>query len=148
MRQIAVALLLLTASAGLASGQPAPAAACLDLSQPQSNTFSGVLMRRTYPGAPNYESVRKGDRPEAAYILKMRRSVCVTGDAFADPAKRIDRVQVFPAETNADAPQLWKEMRKLAGRSVTVDGRGAFAAHTGHHHAPLLLPITAIRPGR
>jgi hypothetical protein len=35
-------------------------------------------------------------------------------------------------------------MRHLVGRKVRVEGASAFGAHTGHHHAPLLLPITAV----
>lgn len=32
----------------------------------------------------------------------------------------------------------------MVGRRVRVEGKSAFGAHTGHHHAPLLLPITQI----
>jgi hypothetical protein len=36
------------------------------------------------------------------------------------------------------------DLKKLVGKSVAVEGNGALGAHTGHHHAPLLLPINKI----
>jgi len=39
---------------------------------------------------------------------------------------------------------LWRELRRLVGQRVHVEGTGAFGRHTGHHHAPLMLPISKI----
>src|SRR6202040_3630539 len=36
------------------------------------------------------------------------------------------------------------KLRKLVGSRVRVEGKSAFGPHTGHHHAPLLLPINSV----
>jgi hypothetical protein len=145
MQLTAFAIILVLAANLAASAQPSSAAACIDLKQAKPLRFNGVLTREVFPGAPNYEDIHKGDKPEPAYILRLRESICVTGDTFVDSSRQIDRIQIFPANTTKKSQVLWKQLRGFVGRSVAVDGREPFGAHTGHHHAPLLLPITKIR---
>lgn len=38
-------------------------AQCLEY-EPSSVSLVGTIVRRTYPGRPNYESIKKGDEPE------------------------------------------------------------------------------------
>src|SRR5690242_5188894 len=40
----------------------------------------GVLIQRTFPGPPNYESIRKGDRAETSWLLDRPDSICVQED--------------------------------------------------------------------
>jgi hypothetical protein len=148
MRSIAAASLFLLASIGLAAAQPMVAGPCLDVKQPQPVRLEGVLTRKVFPGPPNYRDIRKGDMPEPAYILRLSRPVCVAGDMFADRMQRIDRVQIFPADADTGNQPLWADLRRLVGRPVIVEGREPFGAHTGHHHAPLLLPVTRISRAR
>jgi hypothetical protein len=68
---------------------------CLDLKQSQSFHFEGVLTYNIFPGPPNFEDVRKGDKPEPTYILQLLKPICVSGDEFIDPKKQIDRIQFF-----------------------------------------------------
>jgi hypothetical protein len=129
----------------------APAdAACVNLQEPNSVSFEGTLIRRTFAGPPNYEDVRKGDAREPAYILKLDEPICAAGDEFVDAGSKFDLIQIFPDGTGAAAQGLAKELRRLAGQRVSVEGKSAFGAHTGHHHAPLVMPITriAIAPAR
>jgi len=119
-------------------------AACVDLKQTSSLSFEGVLSYRIFAGPPNYEDVRKGDTPEPAYILSLDAPACATGDDFSNPGKPFDKIQIYPAETDGAGHALWRELRQLVGKRVAVDGKSAFGAHTGHHHAPLLLPIIRI----
>jgi Domain of unknown function (DUF4431) len=103
-------------------------------------TLEGRLGRHVFPGPPNYEDVRSGDRPEPTYILTLAAPVCVDdGGEFADPGVRFDRVQLY---TGTDA--LWPRLRAGIGRRVRIQGQG-FAAQTGHHHAPLVVDVAAIR---
>ena len=143
MRLIPFSLLFLLASIGCGSTQPSTVASCIELKQARSFRFEGVLTRRIFPGPPNYENVRKGDRPEPAYILRLQKPVCLAGDDFINPNRQVDRVQIFPDDLG-EAKPLWEALRKLIGKSVVVEGTKPFGAHTGHHHAPLLLPITKI----
>jgi hypothetical protein len=127
------------------------AAACLDVRQSTGLIFEGFLAHHIFPGPPNYEDVRRGDQPEPAYILQLDQPVCATGDEFVNENKKIDRVQIYPGQESSTSRRLWKEMRRMVGQRVSVEGKSAFGAHTAHHHAPLLLPIdriARIRPNR
>jgi len=119
-------------------------AACIDLKQTRGISFDGILSYRIFAGPPNYEDVRKGDTPEPTYILTLDAPTCAAGDDFLTVDKGFDKVQIYPAEAEGARQGLWRDLRQLVGKRVSVEGKGAFGAHTGHHHAPLLLPITRI----
>src|SRR5262249_56279462 len=69
--------------------------------------------------------------------------ICATGDEFVDPNTKFDRIQIFPKSDKADQA-LWRDLRGFIGQRVLVAGTGAFGRQTGHHHAPLMLPIVSI----
>jgi Domain of unknown function (DUF4431) len=125
-------------------------AACVNLQEPTSLAFEGTLTRRTFAGPPNYEDVRKGDAPERTYILKLDERICAAGDEFVDAGSRFDLIQLFPDGAGAAGQGLAKELRRLVGQRVSVEGKSAFGAHTGHHHAPIVMPMTriAVAPAR
>ena len=134
-------LLLIGLTLGLAS---AANAACLDLKQTNVLSFEGTLNYRIFVGPPNYEDVRKGDTPEPTYILTLAEPICANGDEFVDPRDKFDQVQIFPESSDKAAPALSRDLRRWIGKRVVVEGASPFGAHTGHHHAPLMLPITRI----
>ena len=119
-------------------------AACIDLKQTSTLSFEGTLSYSIFAGPPNYEDVRKGDSPEPTYILKLDVPICATGDEFLNPSERFDKIQVYPADSGTTGRFLSRDLRRLVGKRVKVEGSSAFGAHTGHHHASLLLPITNI----
>src|SRR6266699_5541347 len=119
-------------------------AACIDLKKTDTLSFEGTLNYRIFPGPPNYEDVRKGDTPEPTYILKLDAPSCATGDEFLNPSERFDKIQVYPADSGVIGRFLSRDLRRFVGKRVVVEGNSAFGAHTGHHHAPLMLPITKI----
>ena len=90
--------------------------ACLDLTRDNSLRLEGSLYFQVFGGPPYNGGVSKGEK--------------------------VDRVQIFPGDDNAT--ELFKSLRRLVGRRVRVEGKSAFGAHTGHHHAPLLLPIARV----
>jgi hypothetical protein len=118
--------------------------ACINVKEAGSLSFQGALAYRIFAGPPNYEDVRKGDTPEPAYILTLNAPICATGDEFLSPQKSFDKIQLYPAESAGEGHGLWRDLRQLVGKRVSVDGKSAFGAHTGHHHAPLQLAITRI----
>jgi hypothetical protein len=118
-------------------------AACLDIGNDKPLSLSGKLSFQIFGGAPYNGGVQQGDTPEPTYILRPDTSFCVIGDEFLDEGQVIDRVQVYPDQGYVSLPQ---NLRRLVGRRVTVNGRSAFGAHTGHHHAPLMLPISGVAP--
>jgi hypothetical protein len=129
---------------GMLAGTLWASAACVDLKQTDTFSFAGTLSYAIFAGPPNYQDVRKGDSPEPTYILKLDAPICATGDEFLKPEQRFDRIQVYPAESGAAGRFLSRDLRRFVGKRVVVQGRSPFGAHTGHHHAPLLLAITEI----
>jgi len=63
-------------STNLAIGQRATQTQCLSYG-PTVVSLTGALVRKTFPGPPNYESVKKGDRPETNWFLDLGEGVCV-----------------------------------------------------------------------
>src|SRR5271169_3126831 len=43
-------------------------------------TLNGTIIRKTFPGPPNYESVRRGDKPEVYWLIVLSRPICVDKD--------------------------------------------------------------------
>lgn len=116
----------------------APAPGCLDVRSGNAPvSLAGRLERRTYrtPGV--------GDgRPERAYILVLDRPICIDdGGEFADPRTRFSQVHVY-AGREAMQPRL----RAAVGHRVRLSGSG-FAAHTAHHHQPLVVDVRTLRIG-
>jgi uncharacterized protein DUF4431 len=141
MQRLALALLL---SGSMCLAALSANSACIDLKQTTSFSFAGTLSYSIFAGPPNYEDVRKGDSPEPTYILKLDAPTCVTGDEFLKPDQRFDKIQVYPAESGTAGRFLSRDLRRFVNKPVVVQGKSPFGAHTGHHHAPLLLPITEI----
>jgi hypothetical protein len=115
-------------------------AQCLEY-EPREVRLSGVLIRQTYPGPPNYESIKHGDAAETIWVLRLNQAICVV-------ASSSDEIDV--RESNQKEIQLvlepdqYKEYRNLVRQRVIVTGK-LFHSHTGHHHKRLLLTTTSIR---
>ena len=111
--------------------------------EPAVSTISGTLVRKTFPGPPNYEDIKTGDRPETGWYVSLARPVCVTGT----PGDEIDGQD----EGGVDLVQLvlthdeYKTHSGLVGKKVTVTGT-FFRWHTGHHHTPVLLTVARLVP--
>lgn len=125
-------------------GAPA-SAACLDVRQAEPLSFQGTLNYRIFPGPPNYQDVKKGDKPEPAYIVKLDNPICASGDEFLDGKQMFDQVQILMDDSSPAGRTLWQGLRQMDGRRVLVTGKSGFGAQTGHHHAPMLMTLAAIR---
>jgi len=105
--------------------------------EPDTVAITGLLVRKTFPGPPNYESIAKGDTPETGFYLELALSICTTASSDSD---------VHPATEGVHLVQLvldqpgYDRLRPRLGQKVTVRGT-LFAPNTGHHHAPLLLKV-------
>ena len=104
----------------------------------------GTIHMQTFPGLPNYESVKKGDEPETYWILATNRSYCGQGEDFMNTGK-------IKIEENQNrfqlvlTPEQYKQEKGLLNKQVLIEG-SLFFAHTGHHHTPLLVEVTKITP--
>src|SRR5882724_8364367 len=72
-RLLMTTLLLLVGFCSSASGQK-----CLEYGPAVSLT--GTLRSQVFPGPPNYESIKQGDRKETAIILTLAARACTTGN--------------------------------------------------------------------
>jgi hypothetical protein len=128
-------LILLLATAATASAQ-----SCLSY-DPAEVQLSGTLSKQVVPGPPNYESVRKGDKPETIWILTLDKAVCVTGntDDVNEPEQNVTDLQLLLQQEH------FAQLRKLPGGKVQVVSLGKlFHGHTAHHRTKVLLDVKEI----
>ncbi len=77
-------------------------------------------------------------RPERALILTLPVPACLDSD---DPDGRVDStttIHVYSVDESVSA-----SIEKHVGQSVQIRGT-PFAAHTAHHHAPIVMDVTEI----
>jgi hypothetical protein len=106
--------------------------------------LEGTLISKTYPGPPEYESIRKGDRPETYWLLALSRPVCVNRDEIdpdIDPAqKNIRRIQLVFLTTKFYDRDQW-----LLGKRVVAAGT-LYGGTTIHHKTRVLLQVQTLAP--
>jgi len=126
-------------------GSQAARAACL----PYQGlvTLHGTLCFETFPGPPNYEDTRHGDKAETYWMLTLRHPVCidkdiVDSDGVNAAVPQISKIQL----ANYDLPkQAVAEMKKSLGKDVIVTG-SLFGAISAHHHTRVLLQLENFSP--
>ena len=77
-------------------------------------------------------------RPERPYILRLDASTCLDAEELDEAVKQTRTIHVFPADE-----AMLPAFRRLVGRAITVRG-SPFAAHTVHHHAPIVMQVSKI----
>src|ERR1041384_7028204 len=104
----------------------AAAAHCLDY-EPSVVVLSGTIVRQTFPGPPNYESVARGDSAERIWILRLARPICLNvADRYDIHESGQKQLQLVLK------PEFYKRFSHLVGKRVTATGT-VFHAYTGHH---------------
>lgn len=113
--------------------------------EPKIVELNGVLELRTYPGPPNYESVKLGDERESCYYFELINPI----DVYPFPGVKSMINDVV--EENVKIIQLSLSSDKLFGRFKKIGNgkklklRGTlFHRHTGHHHAEVLMSVDNI----
>jgi uncharacterized protein DUF4431 len=108
-------------------------------------SLAGTIRARVFPGPPNYESIKRGDRKERAIILRLAAPMCTAGDDPAGvdvPENNIRDLQLVI--TNA---AHWKVVERRLGKRVAVSG-SLFHSHTGHHRTKVLIKVDELKPSR
>jgi hypothetical protein len=120
--------------------QAEPRPRCLSY-EPAVVSLHGTLSRKTFPGPPNYESNRKGDKPETAWFLDLRAPICVGEDKLEpDLNQAQDGVRKVQLILKSGQYQRYKG---LIGRKLLAKGTLSQEI-TAHHHAPLLLTVRTL----
>jgi hypothetical protein len=103
---------------GVLSAIPRPALAAAPCLEYEIVSLFGTLVRQTYPGPPDYESVTKGDEPRVIWVLLLDRRICV-----------VDSNPRYPREYNEREVQLvlgadqYAQYRNLLGAKVIATGK-------------------------
>jgi hypothetical protein len=100
----------------------------------------GTISRKTFPGPPNYESVKRGDQPETYWVLHLARAICTKADADNDAESNVTDLQLILTQKQY---ALYKKFIARRARGVTVTGK-LMHAITGHHHTPLLMEVAGM----
>lgn len=97
----------------------------------------GTLVRQTYAGPPEFESVTKGDEPQVIWILQLEERTCVYSQSR--DAREYEQHEV---QLEAGAMQA-KDFQKLLGKRLIIDGeliRGG-----ARHEKRLVLVVSELR---
>jgi hypothetical protein len=78
--------------------------------------IAGTIVRHTYAGPPDYESVTKGDAPRTVWILQLDERICVEANR-SYPREVIQR-EIELALT----PEQYRQYQPLLGQKVRVSG--------------------------
>jgi len=116
-------------------------AECLNY-EPDLVSLNGKIIRKTFPGPPNYEDIKTGDEPETYWILIVTRPFCVnaiTDDSIYSSESGIKEVQLVFMAASAE----YKKYKNLVGKNVIVRGQ-LFPMQTGHHHTNVLITVKDI----
>jgi len=114
--------------------------------EPSVVELIGRLKRETFPGAPNYESIQKGDDIETHYYLSLDQKIDVIKN-IDDKSTNINDesvmdVSVLQLVIGNDSD--WATLKKVGARaSVKIKGT-IFKRHTGHHHSRVLFEVRNI----
>jgi hypothetical protein len=136
----------ITKTASASSAKAADAKTCLDLSKHAPLALDGKLVATIFPGPPDFADVRKGDDPEAGYVLQLKDSICIVEndeDTSADSNVKITEVQLASAQ---DQSAISADMRALIGLEVHAQLSAAQLETTAHQYRPLVGWVSHIGP--
>jgi hypothetical protein len=110
---------------------------CLSYEHPA--TVEGVIVRRTYPGPPNYESVAAGDKPETYWLIRLPHPVCVKQDLRSGYPENIGVVSIDELQLLMK-PAQYSDYQNQIGMYVRITGM-LEGAMTGHNHTLVMLSL-------
>ncbi len=101
--------------------------------------LTGTISKKTFPGPPNYKSIRKGDQPETYWVLHLPSPVCTKASGDNEAEGGVTDLQLILTR------KQYALYKKFVGRHARVTVRGKLShAITGHHHTPVLMEVVNI----
>jgi hypothetical protein len=104
-------------------------------------SLSGTLVRQTYPGPPDYESISKGDEPRIIRVLVLDQPICVVDSDPRYPREYYERE--IQLALRADQFDRYQD---LLGKKVIVSG--TLFPGGARHDKRLLIAASEIRRTR
>jgi hypothetical protein len=86
------------------------------------------------------EATDAADRPETALILTPQSPTCLEAESPEDSVLDAGTVHVFSSDA-----KIHERLQGAVGETILVWGE-PFAAHTAHHHAPIVMDVSKIGP--
>jgi len=105
--------------------------------EPASVKLTGKTFLKVFPGRPNYESIKEGDEPEPAWLLRLAKPICVRADKQDEDPE--DNVSVIHLVLRG---KQFSQLRRLRRKGAITFTGTLFHAITGHHHAKVLMWVT------
>ena len=109
--------------------------------EPRTVELTGTIVTLKFPGPPNYESIKNGDRDETGPYLILNNPIDIklssnvqTGND--EPTKNVKLIQLIVLNDSD-----WDKVKE--GNQAHITGTLS-SALTGHHHARILLDINKI----
>lgn len=139
--------LALAIALGASPAKAAPPAGCLPYDV--EVTLTGVIVEKTYPGPPEYHSIKEGDEPSASLIFIPEKPVC----AWMDPAPEeftMNHTEYDVREIQMAFHESYGKAASLIHTKVEVTGE-LYSQHTIHHGTRVLIfvrEITQLSPVR
>ena len=122
--------------------QARAAESCLSL-EPAVESIVGTLVRKTFPGPPNYESIKAGDQAETGWYLALAQPICLVktprDESTGKDIAGVKLVQLIATHGE------YQSHARLVGKKVKTTGT-FFTAQTGHHHTPVLMQVITLEP--
>ena len=110
--------------------------------EPAIVELEGKLVLQTFPGPPNYESIKNGDDIERHFYLLLNGPIDVLkmpDDKYDEITKNVKILQLV-----VTSDDQYPKLRKLGvGTKIKINGT-LFKRFTGHHHSRVLLQIKNI----
>lgn len=101
----------------------------------------GQIFRKSFPGPPNYQDIKKGDEEEIYWLIKTITPFCVNESEmmFGDKVDNQFEAQLVMSS----AFNFYQMRRALLGQKVIVKGT-LFPQHTGHHKTRVLINVESL----
>ena len=95
----------------------------------------GTIKLKTFPGAPEYQSIKNGDKEETYFFIESNEKICFAPDGkFLTSQVELSSVQLVLKS---------KKIKLESGKKYKISGT-TLPSHTGHHHSDVLLEVESV----
>ena len=110
--------------------------------EPEKVQLTGLLYSKSFPGPPNYEAIKTGDKEEIYWLIKTTNDFCIndTKDNWTGKLLNQSEIQLVIMPALLD---LYETKKSLLGKNVVIKGT-LFPQMSGHHKTNALITVETI----